>query len=150
MGKKKNTAKQLTPDEHKEIGNKAFAAQNFEEAVNQYSLAIDRSGPQLNHIYFSNRANAYLSLKEYQKCVDDCKQAIQIEPAFVKAHYRMVRALFNMDLLEEAKQAAETALAIDPSNEMVVDMLKEIEEDMALENVMPGNEKERAKDKNLV
>lgn len=40
MGKKKGVNKN-DPDALKEAGNKAFAAKNYQEAVNQYTMAIE-------------------------------------------------------------------------------------------------------------
>jgi len=55
MGKKGGKANKNTndPDALKEAGNKAFAAKNFEEAIEFYSKAIELN-PE-NHVYFSNR-----------------------------------------------------------------------------------------------
>ena len=101
MGKKKTTsaavakpAKELSPaDQHKEAGNKAFLAKDFEEAVKQYSSAIELTVDNPSHIYYANRANAYLALEEYQKCIDDCDDAIRVDGNFVKSYFRKARAL---------------------------------------------------------
>ena len=57
-GKKDNT----NPETIKEAGNKAFLAKNYEEAVKQYTMAIEITLETPNHIYFANRANAHLEL----------------------------------------------------------------------------------------
>ena len=57
-GKKDNT----NPETLKEAGNKAFLAKNYEEAVKQYTMAIEITLETPNHIYFANRANAHLEL----------------------------------------------------------------------------------------
>ena len=44
----------------KDAGNKAFSAKNYQEAIKQYTLAIETSNSVLNHVFYSNRANAYL------------------------------------------------------------------------------------------
>ena len=58
MGKKKQINKN-NPEALKEAGNKAFMMNNFAEAIKNYTLAIEI---EQNHIYYSNRANAYLEL----------------------------------------------------------------------------------------
>ena len=58
MGKKK-VSKQ-NPDALKEAGNKAFGLGSFEEAIKFYTQAIELA-PE-GHIYWANRANAYLEL----------------------------------------------------------------------------------------
>lgn len=52
---------------------------NFKEAINNYTLAIEI---QPNHIYYSNRANAYLELNQYEECIEDCIKAIELDKTF--------------------------------------------------------------------
>ena len=59
MGKKKAKAKDTdNPEAIKELGNKAFLAKDFQEAIKHYTQAIEMTQDAPNHIYFSNRANA--------------------------------------------------------------------------------------------
>jgi len=61
MGKKKAKKEDLSnPEVLKELGNKAFLVKHFEEAIKHYTAAIDLSVEKPNHVYFANRANAYL------------------------------------------------------------------------------------------
>jgi Flp pilus assembly protein TadD len=53
MPKKPAVLDETDPEALKAAGNKAFAARNFEEAVQFYSKAIELN-PN-NHIYYSNR-----------------------------------------------------------------------------------------------
>ena len=116
MGKKKPAAK-VTPDAYKETGNKAFAAKNYDEAVKQYTQAIELAGDKPNHVYFSNRANAYLELFMFQKSISDCDKAIEIDNTFAKSYFRKAKALSSLDQLVEAKHIAEQAMKLDPENE---------------------------------
>ena len=77
----------------KEAGNKAFQAKNYEEAINQYTKAIESTLENPNHIYFANRANAQLELKNYEECINDCNKAIEIDASFIKSYYRKAKAL---------------------------------------------------------
>jgi tetratricopeptide (TPR) repeat protein len=90
MGKKKPITN--TPDSHKELGNKAFLAKDYKEAAKHYTMAIEMSGESPSHIYFSNRANAYLNQGLNDKCIEDCDQAIKIEETFVKSYWRKGKA----------------------------------------------------------
>ena len=76
----------------KAAGNKAFEQGNFEEAIDLYTKAIDQ---QSNHVYFANRANAYLELRKYAECIADCDKAIAIEPSYSKSYFRKAKALFD-------------------------------------------------------
>ena len=72
MGKKKvkaNPAGANSTDSFKDAGNKAFMAKDYNEAVKQYSVAIEMSKDSPNTVYFANRANAYLELKKFNECV---------------------------------------------------------------------------------
>lgn len=64
------------PDTLKEAGNKAFANKNYEEAVKQYTMAIEITLEKPNHIYYANRANAELEMMLFEECIADCNQAI--------------------------------------------------------------------------
>lgn len=95
MGKKKSAVKLNNADSLKEAGNKAFAIKNYEEAVKQYTMAIEITLEAPNHIYFANRANAELELSLFEECILDCNQAIQIEPNFIKSYFRKAKAYMN-------------------------------------------------------
>ena len=45
-----------------------------------------------NYVAFSNRAMAYLKLKEYGKAEKDCSCALSIEPTHVKSLLRRANA----------------------------------------------------------
>lgn len=59
MPKKKAAAKN-DPDSLKDAGNKAFEKNNYTDAVKYYTQAIEITLQTPNHVYFANRANAYL------------------------------------------------------------------------------------------
>ena len=58
-----------------------------------YTSAINLD--EKNHIYFSNRANAYLEMEKYDEAISDCKKSIEIEPKFVKSYFRFAKALIE-------------------------------------------------------
>jgi len=57
------------PEALKEAGNKAFAAKNFSEAIKQFTMAIEITIDQPNHIYYANRANCHLEIEQYEECI---------------------------------------------------------------------------------
>lgn len=113
MGKKK-TNKQ-NPDALKEEGNKAFGNGSFKLAVDLYTQALDL---KQSHVYYSNRANAYLELGEFSNAISDCDAAINLEPGFVKAYVRKGNALFNSKKVTEAMQVFEKAYEIEPNDDI--------------------------------
>jgi len=91
MGKKKAVNKN-NPDALKQAGNKAFDLKQYEEAVSQYTMAIEITLDNPNHVYYANRANAYLELFNNEECINDCNKAISIEPTYSKSYYRKAKA----------------------------------------------------------
>lgn len=81
-------------NEEKQLGNEAFGAGKFDDAVRHYSQCIilaPRSavGPL-------NRSQALLKLQRYHEAEADASSAIELEPTSVKAWYR--RALARKEL----------------------------------------------------
>ena len=107
---KKKTQNKETPEGCKEAGNKAFIARQFDEAIDLYTKAIELSGDSPSHIYFGNRANAYLEQGKLNECIADCDKAISIDVKYIKAHFRKSKALFNQQKLYEALDAAKLGL----------------------------------------
>nr|XP_019968982.1 PREDICTED: small glutamine-rich tetratricopeptide repeat-containing protein alpha-like [Paralichthys olivaceus] len=68
-------------------GNDQMKVDNFAAAVEFYSKAIAMN-PQ-NAVYYCNRAAAYSKLGNYAGAVQDCEQAISIDPNYSKAYGRM-------------------------------------------------------------
>lgn len=116
---------------------------NFNEAVNLYSQAIELSQEKPNHVYFANRANAYLELFENQKCVEDCDMAIKIEPSFAKSYFRKAKANFNLQNLVEAMETLKIGIKYDENNESMNQLLKEIKAEIEEDNKIPPDHPER-------
>jgi tetratricopeptide (TPR) repeat protein len=74
----------------REQGNKEFAAGQFPQAVKSYTKCLGLK--KRNYIAFSNRAMAYLKLKEYIRAEVDCNSALTIEPSHVKSLVRRATA----------------------------------------------------------
>lgn len=63
--------------------------------------------------YFGNRAACHLSLKNFQKTIEDCDRAISIDPNFAKAHRRRALALMNLLKFEESLNSFKKAVTLD-------------------------------------
>ena len=94
----------------KTLGNEAFSAQNFEEAVEKYTLALNAlkavSLPK-DPIILLNRSASYLGLKRYVPALNDANHAAEIDPTNWKAHWRKGVSLMSM-----SKRAFRTKQAI--------------------------------------
>ena len=82
-----------TPEQHKDNGNKHFGNQNYTEAIEEYTQAIDKSKDAPNHVYYANRANVYMTLHRNEECIADCDQAIKIDASYSKSYFRKAKAL---------------------------------------------------------
>lgn len=101
----------------KAVGNKHMAAQEYVQAYNAYSAALQLSpvGPS-SHVFLSNRAAALLSLKRYSAAATDARRAVALAPTFGKAHARLGQALYFLKDYSAAVVAYEEALAREPGN----------------------------------
>ncbi|EUC55777.1 outer membrane translocase receptor tom70 [Rhizoctonia solani AG-3 Rhs1AP] len=96
----------------KSRGNSAYTQRNFELAVDLYTHAIAMS-PKPEAVFYSNRAACYTNFKppQYEKVIEDCTQALKLDPKYAKALNRRATALESTDKLKEALRDF-TALAI--------------------------------------
>jgi tetratricopeptide (TPR) repeat protein len=88
-------------------------------AYDLYTKAIQLNPFQ--HIYWNNRAVASFKLDQFQRCIEDAKKSIKVNPSYSKSHYRLGLAYVELkkwgdalDALNKAKEIAkkgnETAL----------------------------------------
>lgn len=76
----------LTPaEEAKKLGNDAFLAKNYIDAIKYYSEAI-KYEPDVA-IYYSNRSACYASLKDWKNAFDDAILCISKDSQFIKGNY---------------------------------------------------------------
>ena len=63
----------------------------YPKAIDYFSKAIEgckNSNGQLASICFSNRAAVKYELHLYEEALQDCEEAIKLNPAFYKAHLK--------------------------------------------------------------
>ncbi len=92
----------------KEAGNKLLSAKEYRGAIDQYTNAIKLN--PLNVVYWSNRAQAYINLKEWDNAIKDALKAIRVDTKYYKAHYRLGVAYQGLNRHPEAVAAFEAAL----------------------------------------
>lgn len=74
----------------REVGNAAFARGDYAAAVKSYTICLGLK--KYNTVAFSNRAMAYLKLKEYHNAEIDCTSALAIDSTHVKSLHRRAAA----------------------------------------------------------
>lgn len=101
----------------KNKGNQQMQAKNYRMAVESYTAALKilPSGPT-SHVYFSNRAAALLSLKQYHDAIDDSERSLALKPHYGKAYARLGLAYFLVENYELSVQAYNNALKYEPES----------------------------------
>eukprot|EP00984_Skeletonema_dohrnii_P036381 scaffold37288_cov155-Skeletonema_dohrnii-CCMP3373.AAC.2 len=80
----------LEADKKKDLGNAAYAAKDYDEAIKQYTAAIALDSK--NCVYFSNRSAAYAAKGDWKAAANDAQECVNINPTFFKGYYRLARA----------------------------------------------------------
>eukprot|EP00048_Salpingoeca_helianthica_P022418 m.18097 g.18097 ORF g.18097 m.18097 type:complete len:585 (-) comp7293_c0_seq1:25-1779(-) len=111
-------------DELKDLGNKAFAAGKFAEAVEHFTeaIALDSS----LHVLFSNRSACFTSLKKYDAALRDAEKTVSLKPDWSKGYSRLGAALHGLRRYQEAAEAYEKGLKIEPDNKALKDGLEQV------------------------
>lgn len=92
-------------DEMKRSGNEFMENEKYLQAINQYSECI-KLMPK-HPVFYLNRATAYMRRNWYgdvYSALRDCQQALRLDPTYVKAHFRLARALFGLGFVAEASE----------------------------------------------
>jgi DnaJ family protein C protein 7 len=84
----------------KELGNSSFKSKEYHKAIDYYSRAINQ---EPSAVLYSNRAQAYLLLHQYENVIQDCRDSLQLETT-PKAFYRLALAHFHLGDLQKAKE----------------------------------------------
>ncbi|ETP10667.1 hypothetical protein F441_13746, partial [Phytophthora nicotianae CJ01A1] len=87
---------------HKNRGNEFFKSKDFEAAIREYSLGIERKPTATLH---SNRSAAYCALGQYQLAKADADVAITLDPEWAKTYSRKGKALYGMASYKMAADA---------------------------------------------
>lgn len=126
--------------EKKNLGNQYFQDGVFDLAVKCYTEAIEAcplNDKEELPKFYQNRAAAYENLKEYEKVVEDCTNALKIDPFYMKALTRRAKSYENINMLNEAFEDLTTLCILQKfsnSSMLMADKLvKKIGEKMAKE-----------------
>ena len=100
------------------LGQKEKNSIRYEEAIKAYSKAIEIKS-QDSALYaaaWNGKGTAFNALGEYNKSIQACDKAIEIDPKHVKAWLNKGNALNALGKYDEAIQAYDKAIEIDPND----------------------------------
>ena len=114
----------------KEEGNEWFKSGEFKKAKISYTKALEQEniGQEDKAILFMNRAACALKLDEFQQCVDDCTDALNINPTLEKALYRRAEAYSRLEKFPQAFKDARQVVSLNPRNSTAVALARRLKE----------------------
>ncbi|KZT09659.1 protein prenylyltransferase [Laetiporus sulphureus 93-53] len=110
----------------KEMGNAAFRAQRYMDAVESYSWAIELNPAEPT--YLTNRAAAYMALKKFKFALADCQQAadLQSESPSSKTLIRLARCQLFTGSTAPALSTLRAVLDLEPYNGPALQLQKKV------------------------
>ncbi|CAF4439319.1 unnamed protein product, partial [Rotaria sp. Silwood2] len=104
----------------REQGNQAFKQGKFQDAIDQYTEALnlltnlplsETIKNELTKCY-SNRSQCYINLNQYEDAIEDATRALEYTPADQKSLYRRSTAFEHLGKLHEAISDAQRLISI--------------------------------------
>ncbi|XP_075028792.1 tetratricopeptide repeat protein 12 isoform X2 [Calonectris borealis] len=146
----KERAKRRKRNEHlanalKEKGNDAFRKGDYVIAIQKYTEGLEKLKDKQE--LYTNRAQAYLKMHDYEKAIGDCEWALKCNEKCIKAYFLMGKAHLALKRYSESRQCYEKILQIDPQKESLFkDCMNEVnleekrikDEERAMKKVQSG------------
>ncbi|XP_067421703.1 tetratricopeptide repeat protein 12 [Emydura macquarii macquarii] len=126
-------------------GNDAFSKGEYATAIQRYTEGLEKQKDM--QVLYTNRAQAYMKLQEYQKAINDCEWALKCNEKCIKAYFHMGKAHLALMNYNESRKSYQKILEIDPQKESLFkDCMNEVdlqekkanEEKKALEEFQSG------------
>uniref|UniRef100_H2ZN14 E3 ubiquitin-protein ligase CHIP n=1 Tax=Ciona savignyi TaxID=51511 RepID=H2ZN14_CIOSA len=86
--------------QYKLEGNKLYAQKKYEDAIKQYTKAINKNGS--TSVFYTNRALCNLKLQRWQEANSDCKAALENDYQSVKGHFFMGQSNIELEKFDDA------------------------------------------------
>ncbi|KAG5413758.1 hypothetical protein IGI04_001325 [Brassica rapa subsp. trilocularis] len=113
----------------------AFVDDDFDEAVDLYSKAIDLD-PNCAE-FFADRAQANVKLENFiAEAVEDANKAIELDPLLTKAYLRKGTACMKLEEYQTAKNALEKGASIAPSESKFKKLIDECDLRISEEKIL--------------
>ena len=106
------------------LGNDAFAAGRYAEAIEHFTKAsaLDPT----NHVFYSNRSAAHAGLGDFASALADAEKTVAYKPDWPKGYSRKGAALYGLRRFNDAVEAYEAGLAIDPASDVLKSGLEDV------------------------
>lgn len=104
---------EVLAEAQKALGNEAYKAGRYEEAVRCYSAALELA-PGVA-VYYSNRSAAALMARDYKLAAADGLRAAELDPALARGFSRAAKAFMVLGQFEEAEGVLRRGLGVHPS-----------------------------------
>lgn len=101
----------------------------FNEAINCYNTSINLDSKETTT--YCNRALAFIKLKQYEKGLKDCNEAIFLKRDYSKAYYRRSTCLLALNRFREAFDDLLFILKDAPSNQEILNEITNLKEKWA-------------------
>lgn len=95
-------------------GNECFSAGDWAGAIARFTEAIECD--PTDHVFFSNRSAAYLSLGSTSEALADARECVRLNATWAKGYSRLGAALWKDGNLVEAAKSYDQGLKLDPAN----------------------------------
>ena len=106
--------------ELKQKGNAAHQAGDFRAAIYFFSMALEKNENSDNSpVLYSNRSASYCMLEDYTRALDDANTVIRMKPQWAKGYSRLGLAMHRLKKYEEAIEAYEMGLKLEPENDLI-------------------------------
>lgn len=113
----------------KEEGNAAFKAKDYRKAIDLWSqaVAVDPNNKDMNAKILQNRAQAHINLKEYDNAVNDCNEALRLDPSYIKAQKMRAKAHGGAGNWEEAVRDYKAVAETNPTEKGIQEDIRKAE-----------------------
>ncbi|KAG5452210.1 DnaJ sub C member 7 [Clonorchis sinensis] len=103
----------------KDEGNRYIHERRYSKAYETYTdaLTVDPLHDAMNAKLLCNRACAGYNLGKYETALEDCNQAIALDPSYVRAHLRRAKCYSSLEMYDKAVEEWTAVVNMDPSDE---------------------------------
>ncbi|EDL25725.1 tetratricopeptide repeat domain 12, isoform CRA_a, partial [Mus musculus] len=109
---KRRRENRVLADALKEKGNEAFVRGDYETAIFFYSEGLGKLKDM--KVLYTNRAQAFIKLGDYQKALVDCDWALKCDENCTKAYFHMGKAHVALKNYSKAKECYQKIEEINP------------------------------------